>query len=47
LTADYGTCTGGTITTSGSRTIHTFTSSGSFTVVAAGASANGNFLAFM
>lgn len=33
VTADFGTCTGGTITTSGADTIHTFTSSGTFTVV--------------
>jgi hypothetical protein len=31
-TADLPTCTGGTITTSGSDTIHTFTSSGTFNV---------------
>lgn len=34
VTADFGTCTGGTITTSGSDTIHTFTSSGTMTFVA-------------
>jgi hypothetical protein len=34
LTANFGSCTGGTITTDGSYTIHTFTSSGTFTVVA-------------
>ena len=32
-TADFGTCTGGTITTTGSDTVHTFNSSGTFTVV--------------
>lgn len=31
-TADYPRCTGGTITTSGSDTIHTFTSNGTFSV---------------
>lgn len=35
LTADFGECLGGTITTDGDYTIHTFTSSGTFTVVAA------------
>lgn len=35
LTASWGTCTGGTITTSGSYTIHTFTTSGTFGLVAA------------
>ncbi|NTW31032.1 MAG: hypothetical protein HGB12_00080 [Bacteroidetes bacterium] len=35
LTTDFGTCTGGTITTDGSYTIHTFTSSGTFTTVEA------------
>lgn len=35
VTADYGTCTGGTITTDGANTVHTFTSSGTFTVVQA------------
>ncbi len=34
VTANFGPCTGGTITTDGSDTIHTFTSSGTFTVVA-------------
>lgn len=34
VTADFGECTGGTITTDGADTIHTFTSSGTFTVVA-------------
>lgn len=34
VTSAFGPCTGGTITTSGSDTIHTFTSSGTFTVVA-------------
>ena len=34
LTANFGTCTGGTKTTSGSYTIHTFSSNGSFTLVA-------------
>jgi len=35
VTADFGTCTGGTKTTinSGATTIHTFTSNGTFTVV--------------
>lgn len=33
LTDDWGTCTGGTKTTSGSYTVHTFTSTGTFTVV--------------
>lgn len=33
LTADWGTCTGGTITTSGSYTVHTFTTTGTFVVV--------------
>ena len=33
-TASFGTCIGGTKTTSGANTIHTFTSSGTFTVVA-------------
>jgi hypothetical protein len=33
VTADFGSCTGGTITTSGSDTIHTFTTSGTFTAV--------------
>jgi hypothetical protein len=39
--------TGGTITTSGGQTIHTFTSSGTWTMVAAGASVNSNFFNFM
>lgn len=30
VTTDFGTCTGGTITTNGSRTVHTFTSNGTF-----------------
>lgn len=34
VTASFGPCTGGTITTLGSDTIHTFTSNGTFTVVA-------------
>lgn len=38
ITADFGTCTGGTITTDGANTVHTFTSNGTFTVVAATAS---------
>lgn len=33
VTADFGACTGGTITTDGVNTVHTFTSSGTFTVV--------------
>lgn len=33
-TASFGTCTGGTITTDGAYTIHTFTSSGTFGLVA-------------
>lgn len=33
VTADFGTCTGGIKTTDGDDTIHTFTSSGTFTVV--------------
>jgi len=33
-TADWGICTGGTKTTDGTDTIHTFTSSGTFTAVA-------------
>lgn len=32
VTANLGTCTGGTITTDGADTIHTFTTSGTFTV---------------
>ncbi|MFH0840685.1 MAG: prepilin-type N-terminal cleavage/methylation domain-containing protein [bacterium] len=32
VTANFGTCTGGAITTDGGDTIHTFTSSGTFTV---------------
>jgi len=36
-TADFGACTGGTITTDGADTIHTFTASGTF--VAPGANA--------
>ena len=32
-TSSFGTCTGGTITTTGSDTVHTFNSSGTFTVV--------------
>lgn len=35
LTNAYGSCTGGTITTDGLYTVHTFTSNGTFTVVAA------------
>jgi len=34
LTANFGACTGGTITTNGSFTVHRFTSSGTFTSVA-------------
>jgi len=30
VTADFGACTGGTITTDGANTVHTFTSSGTF-----------------
>jgi hypothetical protein len=42
------TATGGTMTTSGGMTIHTFTSSGSFNVSAiSGAVQNSNFLMFM
>ena len=33
ITADWGTCTGGTITTNGIYTVHTFTTDGTFTVV--------------
>ena len=33
LTAEFGTCTGGTITTNGLYTVHRFTSSGTFTAV--------------
>lgn len=33
VTADWGACTGGTITTNGIYTVHTFTSNGTFTVV--------------
>jgi len=33
VTSEWGTCTGGTITTSGIYTVHTFTSNGTFTVV--------------
>jgi len=33
VTADFGTCTGGSKTTDGSDTVHTFNSSGTFTVV--------------
>ena len=33
VTANFGTCTGGTITTDGANTVHTFNSSGTFTVV--------------
>jgi len=33
ITADFGNCTGGTKTTDGSNTVHTFTSNGTFTVV--------------
>jgi len=33
LTADFGACSGGTITTDGLYTVHTFTSNGTFTVV--------------
>jgi len=45
ITADFGECTGGTITTDGADTIHTFTSNGTFTVVAAPV-AKGNFFMF-
>lgn len=37
VTADFGACTGGTITTDGANTVHTFTGSGTFTVVLIGA----------
>ncbi|MEK9144991.1 MAG: hypothetical protein AAB339_05220, partial [Elusimicrobiota bacterium] len=37
-TADFGACTGGTITTDGADTIHAFTSSGTFTVALPAAS---------
>ncbi len=43
ITAHYGACTGGTITTSSNRTIHTFTSSGTFTLVSATTSASLTF----
>jgi hypothetical protein len=33
ITLDFGTCTGGTITTDGTETIHTFTSGGTLTLV--------------
>ncbi len=36
MTSDYGNCTGGTKTTSGADTIHTFTSNGTLVMVAAG-----------
>lgn len=36
VTADFGECTGGTITTDGANTVHTFTTSGTFTVVEEG-----------
>lgn len=42
VTADFGTCTGGTITTNGAYTVHTFNSSGTFTAVAASAPTNNN-----
>lgn len=35
VTADFGACTGGTISTNGTKTVHKFTTSGTFTVVAA------------
>lgn len=34
VTANFGPCTGGTITTNGVNTVHTFNSNGTFTVVA-------------
>ena len=40
------TSTGGTITTSGANTIHTFTSSGTWTMIAAAAAQNSNFFSF-
>jgi hypothetical protein len=43
VTADFGACTGGTITTSGSDTIHTFTANGTFTVVAGAPSSHSAF----
>jgi hypothetical protein len=39
LTSDWGECTGGTITTYGNYTIHTFTSSGTLILVAKKATA--------
>jgi hypothetical protein len=33
VTANFGACTGGTLTTNGIYTVHTFTTSGTFTVV--------------
>lgn len=33
VTADFGACTGGTITTNGENTVHTFTEDGTFTVL--------------
>ena len=45
-TTDFGTCTGGTKTTNGSKTVHTFTSNDNFVVVAASTS-NGNMFLVM
>jgi hypothetical protein len=36
VTADFGSCTGGSISTNGSKTVHTFNTSGTFTVVGTG-----------
>jgi hypothetical protein len=33
ITSNFGTCTGGTTTTNGIYTVHTFTTGGTFTVV--------------
>ena len=44
---EYVTATGGTITTSGDYKIHTFTSSGTFTVSAAGNAAGSNTVDYM
>lgn len=41
------TATGGTITTSGGNTIHTFTTSGTWVLVSIGAAVNSNFFEFM
>jgi hypothetical protein len=47
LTSDFGTCTGGTKTTDGSYTVHTFNSSGTMTFVSAPSSIpNDDFMIF-